>query len=54
MGNFNFGTNLGLIGGKYLMKTIFDIKIEIGIFEISNALNFNKFLALLILGPIWS
>ena len=49
---FNLGTNLGLTGGKYLIKIIFHIKIEIGIFEISNVLNFNTLLALLILGPI--
>ena len=30
---FNFETNLGLTGGKYLIKIIFDIKIEVGIFE---------------------
>ena len=49
---FNFGANLGLTGAKYFIKIIFDIKIEIGIFEISNEPNFNKFWALLILGPI--
>ena len=43
---------MGLIGRKYLIKIIFDIKIEIDIFEISNVPNFNKFGALLILGPI--
>ena len=31
-----------LTGGKYLIKIIFHIKIEIGIFEISNVLTFNK------------
>ena len=51
---FNFGTNLGLTGGKDLIKIIFDIKIEIGIFEISNVQNFNKFCAFLMLGPIWA
>ena len=30
---FNFETNLGLTGGKCLIKIIFDIKIEVGIFE---------------------
>ena len=30
---------------KYLIKIIFDIKIKIGIFEISNVPNFNKFWA---------
>ena len=29
--------------GKYFIKIIFDIKIEISIFEISNVPNFNKF-----------
>ena len=33
---FNFATNLGRPSGKYLMEIIFDIKIEVGIFEISN------------------
>ena len=32
----------------------FDIKIEIGIFEISNVPNFDKFWACLILGLIWA
>ena len=41
--HFNFGTNLDLTGGKYLVKIIFDTKIEIGIFEISIVPNFNKF-----------
>ena len=40
---FNFGTNLGLTGGKYLVKNIFNIKIEIGILEILDMPNFNKF-----------
>ena len=31
-----FGTNLGLKGGKYLIKIIFDIKIEIDIFVYLN------------------
>ena len=38
-----FGTNLGLTGGKYLIKIIFAIKTEIGIFKISNVPNVNKF-----------
>ena len=46
--------NLGLTGGKYLIKIIFDIKIEIGIFKISNVPNFNKSWALLVLGQIWA
>ena len=40
-------------GGKYFIKAIFDIKIEIGILERSNIRNFNKFRALLTLEPIW-
>ena len=47
------GEDLILAGGKYFIKINFDIKIEIGMFEISNVQNFNKFLAFLILGPIW-
>ena len=50
---FTFWNNLGLTGGKYLIKISFDIKIEICIFEISNVLNFNKFWAIFILRPIW-
>ena len=30
LSNFNIETNLGLIGGKYLIKIICDVKIEIG------------------------
>ena len=51
--DFNFGTNLGRAGGNYLIKIVFDIKIEIGIFEISHVSNFNKFCALLIWRPFW-
>ena len=40
---YNFGTNLGLTGGYYLIKIIFVIKMKIDIFEISNLQNFNKF-----------
>ena len=40
---FDFGTNLGLAGDKYLIKIIFGIKVEIDVFKISNVLNFNKF-----------
>ena len=36
------------------IKIIFDIKIEIGMSEISNVPNFNKFRAFLILVPIWA
>ena len=39
---FNFAINLEPTGGKYLIEIIFDIKIEIGVFEISNVPNFNK------------
>ena len=42
MRTFNFATNLRRASGKYLMKIIFDIKREIGIFEISNVPNFNN------------
>ena len=49
---FNFGTNLGLIVGKYFMKFIFDFKIKIGIFEISTKPNFNEFWVFFILLPI--
>ena len=34
---------MGLTGGQYLIKIIFDIKIEIDIFEISVRPNFNNF-----------
>ena len=40
----------GLTGGKYFIKSIFDIKITIGIFEISHAPNFNKMLSIFNLG----
>ena len=50
MNIFNFGTNLGLTGGKYLAKVIFDVKIEISVFEISHVQNFKIFWALLIGG----
>ena len=36
------GEDLILAGGKYFIKINFDIKIEIGMFEISNVPNFNK------------
>ena len=42
MSIFNFGTNLGVTGGKYLIKIIFDMKIEVEIFEICNMPKFNK------------
>ena len=40
---FQFGTNLGVAECKDLMKMIFDIKMEIGLFQISNVPNLNKF-----------
>ena len=43
-----------MAAGKYFIKTIFDIKIQIGIFGISNVPNFNKFWALIILQEIWA
>ena len=55
--NINFGTILilGLIWpGKYFIKFIFNIKIQIDILEILNVTNFNKFSALLVLGKIWA
>ena len=33
---------MDLAAGKYFTEIIFEIKIEIGIFEISNVPNFNK------------
>ena len=41
--HFYSGTNFGRTGGKYLIKIIFDTKIEIRMFEMSIVLNFNKF-----------
>ena len=41
--HFGFRTNLGLTIVKYFRKIICDIKIKIGIFEITNLTNFNKF-----------
>ena len=43
MSTFHFGTNLDQTGVKYLIKIIFDIKIEIGIFEILHVTDFDKF-----------
>ena len=54
MSIFNIGTNLGLTGGKYLIKIIFYVKIEIGMSKILNVANFNKFWELLIFGRIWA
>ena len=45
---------MGLTGGKYFITIIFDIKIEIGILEIVDVPNFDKFRAFLILGPFWA
>ena len=39
----NFGINMGLTGGKYFIKIIFNIAINIEVFEIFNVPNFNKF-----------
>ena len=39
----NFGIKLGLICGKYFIKTIFDVKIGKGILEILDVPNLNKF-----------
>ena len=43
MSVFYLETNLGLTVGKYLIKIIFGIQIEVDIFEVSNVPNFNKF-----------
>ena len=43
MSIFNFEANLGLTGGKYFLKIIFDIKTEIGILEILNVPDFDRF-----------
>ena len=40
---FNFVTILGLTGGKYFTKIIFESKIEIDILEILDVPNFNEF-----------
>ena len=36
-------TNVDVTGAKYFIKIVFEVKIEIDIFEISNVSNFNKF-----------
>ena len=41
--HFNFVTILGLTAGKYFIKIMFDIKVEIGILEVLDVLNFDKF-----------
>ena len=43
MSTFNFGINLGQAGGKYFIKFIFNIEIEIHTLEILDLSNFNKF-----------
>ena len=53
MTTLNFGTDLDLTGSEYLTKIIFDIKINISIFEISNVPNFNKFWQRLIFRTSW-
>ena len=40
---FNLGTTLGLTSSKYFLEIIFDIKMEIGILEILDVLDFDKF-----------
>ena len=40
---FNFETNLGVTGGKYFIKLIFDIKIEISILKILDVPSFDNF-----------
>ena len=40
---FKFGTNLSRTGGKYFLKIIFDIKIEIAVLEILDWPDFDKF-----------
>ena len=39
----NSSANWGATGGKNFIKAIFDIKIKISTFEITNVLSFNKF-----------
>ena len=41
--SLNLGMNLGLTIGKYFIKIVFDMIIEIGIFETSNVSNFSNF-----------
>ena len=43
METFIFETDLDLTGSKYLIIIFFDIKIKIGMFEISKLPNFNTF-----------
>ena len=54
LSSFNFGTNLGWTGGKDSTKIIFNIKINIRIFEVLHVPNFNKFWAFLTLAPFWA
>ena len=51
---FKFGTNLSRTGGKYFLKIIFDIKIEIAVLEILDWPDFDKFWAFLILETFWA
>ena len=44
MNSEHYCTKLGITGGKYFIKIVFDIKIKIGIFETSNVLNLNKYI----------
>ena len=39
----NFETNLGVTGGKYFIKLIFDMKIEISILKILHVPSFDNF-----------
>ena len=50
LSSFNFVTNLGPTGAKYLIIFIFDFTIEICIFEISIVPRLNEAFALLIIG----
>ena len=40
---FNYRTKLGLTSGKYSINNVFEVKIEIRMFEISIRPDFNKF-----------
>ena len=45
---------MGLTGGKYFIKIIFDIKTDISILEILDVPNFDKLGAFLISGIFWT
>ena len=49
MSVLNFRPNLEEEDSKYLIKSVFDINIEIDVFKMSNLQNINKFWAFLIL-----